>query len=74
MGVNDGEYPDGHFITLTYSVSWWDSNIIFQTVTIMEFPDVDDSLPSLTKAYTTMEFPDMVDSIPFHGIRWNCLR
>ena len=30
----------------------------------MELPDVDDSLPSVTKAYTTMEFPDMDDSIP----------
>ena len=64
MGINDGEYPDGHFMTLTESVSWWDFNKIFQTVTIMEFPDVDDSFPSVTKAYTTMGFPDMDDSIP----------
>jgi hypothetical protein len=45
-------------------VSWWDSNNIFQNVTIIELPDVDDSLASVTKAYTTMAFPDMDDSIP----------
>jgi len=30
----------------------------------MEFPDVDDSLPSVTKAFATMEFPDQDDSLP----------
>ena len=30
----------------------------------MEFPDQDDSLPLMAKAYGTMEFPDQDDSLP----------